>query len=142
MNYKRVAKCLGGLSVVFALANLHRLPEDIKDPLIRDEQARITEATNIAQSISYEALGYNSNQKFRPPDSAFCKAASAYAAQAESNMDQLQMIVFSGTVRLWILDTSYTWNDVQADRDIMETMKGHIQKDLEEVKKACAQHTP
>lgn len=150
MNYKRVAKCLGGLSfwglsAVFALANLH-LPEDIKEPFINDAYKTITLANRDMMELSIQALQLKNDGlgvEKRVSDPVFCEGALRYITWAEQNITHLNDMVIAGSTRLWLLDRDkYPWTNVEKDRAHTESMAQGVQADLSAVSDACKQYAP
>lgn len=151
MNYKRVAKCLGGLSfwglsVVFALANLHRLPEDIKEPFINDAHKTITLANRDMMALSIWGLQLKNDGlgvERRVSDPVFCQRALDLIALAEQNIIHLNDMVIAGTVHLWVWNRGkYPWTNVEEERAHTEAMGQGVQDDLNAVRNACAPRAP
>lgn len=146
MNYKIVAKCLGGLSVVFALANLHHLPEDIKKPFINDAHKTITFANRDMMELSIRALQLKNEGlgvKKRVSDPVFCERALHYIAWAEQNIIHLNDMVIAGTVQSWLWSGGdYSWTKVEEERAHIEDTGQRVQADLNAVSDACKQYAP
>lgn len=150
MNYKRVAKCLGGLSfgglsVVFALANLPHFPE-VKKPFIDDAHKTITLANRDMMELSIQALQLKNEGlgvKKRVSDPVFCERALHYIAWAEQNIIHLNDMVIAGTVQSWLWNRdTYPWTKVEEDRAHTEATGQGVQDDLNAVSDACKQYAP
>lgn len=146
MNYKRVAKCLGGLSVVFALANLHHLPEDIKKPFIDDANKTITLANRDMMELSIQVLRLKNDGlgvKKRVSDPVFCEGALRYITRTEQNIIHLNDIVIAGTAQSWFWNRDkYPWTKVEEERAHIEDTGQRVQADLNVVYAACKQYAP
>ena len=137
MNYKIVAKCLGGLSVVFAVAT-HLLPESLTGSLIREEHQMITDATQTAMGYLFESLVYkNEGTAKKPQASDPCKTFHENATQLSGGMEDLENRVNAATFRLWILDKSYPWKNLGEDRAHFQDIASEVGRNLTAVQSAC-----
>lgn len=143
MNYKTVAKCFCGIALgsAFALANLHRLPEDVRKPLIEDAHKTITFANRDMMELSIQALQLRNEgvgPQNRVSDPAFCEGAFRYIARAEDDIIHLNDIVIAGTTQLWIWNREkYSLKDQAGDRAHIEDAGSRVQEHLNEVKDGC-----
>lgn len=139
MNYKIVAKCLGGLSVAFAVANAILHPFDgPEDPSSLEDNAIITNANRVVLEHSLRVVGYKGSK-----DNQICEYfLKKYQKEALEDLENAQNAVNAAVFRLWMrMVVQYTNDDTSNDRESIRKNIDDVRKEINLAARECHQST-
>lgn len=135
MNYKTVARIMGGLSVAFAVANAILHPFDgPEDPSSLEDNAIITNANRMVLKHSLRVLKYKSSK-----DNQICKDfLEKYQKEALEDLENAQNAVNAASFRLWMrVFVQYTNDDRSNDRESVRKNIDHVMKEINLIAREC-----
>ncbi len=139
MNYRRVAKCLGGLSVAFAVANAILHPFDgPEDPSFLEDNAIITNANRMVLSHSIAVLKYKETA-----DEKICKDfLEKYQKKALEDLENAKNAVNAASSRLFMrMFVKYTLEDMRHDRGAITNNIEHVREKISLISGQCSWFT-
>lgn len=135
MNYKTVARIMGGLSVAFAVANAILHPFDgPEDPSSLEDNAIITNANRMVLKHSLRVLKYKSSK-----DNQICKDfLEKYQKEALEDLENAQNAVNAASFRLLVrLSATYTLDNMRHDREAITNNIDHVMKEINLIAREC-----
>lgn len=144
MNYKTVARIMGGLSVAFAVANAILHPFDgPEDPSSLEDNAIITNANRVVLEHSLRVVGYKGSK-----DNQICEYfLKKYQKEALEDLENAQNAVNAASFRLLVsffrtytLDNmrTYTLDNMRHDRESIRNNIDHVMKEINLAARECS----
>lgn len=136
MNYKTVARIMGGLSVAFAVANAILHPFDgPEDPSSLEDNAIITNANRVVLEHFLRVVGYKLSE-----GNQICKdVPEKYQKEALEDLENAQNAVNAGSFRLLVrFSTTYTLDNMRDDRESIRKNIDHVREEINLIARQCS----